>query len=82
MSIEISKSLTFLLLISPQTADSEVNQGFRSSFQLEAKSFSFLDSDTAEPQGDVVADFPHAVVPVDVLENVEGDVLCDVVFKS
>ena len=82
MSIEMSKSLTFLLLISPKTIDSEVNQGFRSSSHHEAKSSSFLDSDSAEPQGDVVADFLHAIVPVDVLENVEGDVLYDVVFKS
>ena len=76
----MSKSLTYLVLISPKTFDSEVNQGFRSSIQLEAKSSSFLDSDSAEPQGDVVADFLHAIVPVDVLENGEGDVLCDVRF--
>ena len=82
MSIEMSKSLTFLLLISSPTVDSDVNQGFTSSFQIEAKSPCYLDSYTAEPQGDVVADFLHTVVPVDVLENVQGDVLCDVVFKS
>ena len=78
----MSKSLTILLLISSPTFDSDINQGFTSSTQLEAKSSCYIDSDSAEPQGDVVADFPHAIVPVDVLENVEGDVLCDVVFKS
>jgi len=80
----MSKSLTFLSLclslFPPNTLDSEVNQGFTSSRHLEAKSVKYLDSDTAEVQGDVVADFLHAIVPVDVMENGEGDVLCDVRF--
>ena len=77
----MSKSLTILLLFFPPTVDSDVNQTFTSFFlsfrffQLEAKSPNYLDSDPAVPQGDVVADFPLAVVPVDILENIEGHVL-------
>ena len=75
----MSRSLTFILIISPKTEDSEINQFF-TSFNTgigncEAKSPHHLDSDAAEPVCDVVADFLHAVVPVDVLEDIEGYVL-------
>jgi hypothetical protein len=78
----MSKSLTFLILVSPKTADAQVCHHLRSSsYIVGVKRPSTLQSDPQEQKGNIGAWCAHTVVPVDVLEDVERDILY-VGFKS